>query len=169
MSSHKKQPKLPSQENKELTMEGKEEISKTVKYPCGVCDKGVGANSIKCKGCQKWCHKRCSGLKNLKGAGEDFECPTCGRAENENKKNSDSDPEDEHEEESDSQDPHDDLKVDKDSVHPRVEKPEEVRNHAEQKELIKELYRIIERGEEHQKRLMAEIEKMAYRTTKRQV
>ena len=137
MSSHKKQPKSPSQENKELTMEGKEGSSKTVKYPCGVCDKGVGANSVWCEGCQKWCHKRCSGLKSLKGAGEGFECPTCGRAENENKKDSDIDPEDENEEEGDSQDPHDDLKIDKDSVHPRVEKPEEVRNHAEQKELIK--------------------------------
>ena len=32
------------------------------KYPCGVCRQGVGDNSIKCITCQKWIHKRCSGI-----------------------------------------------------------------------------------------------------------
>ena len=27
------------------------------KYPCGVCHKGVGNNSMLCHGCSKWIHK----------------------------------------------------------------------------------------------------------------
>ena len=33
------------------------------KYPCGICGKGVGRNSIQCGGCKKWIHKKCSGVK----------------------------------------------------------------------------------------------------------
>ena len=29
------------------------------KFPCGVCRKGVGANSILCTKCSLWVHKRC--------------------------------------------------------------------------------------------------------------
>ena len=35
------------------------------RYPCGVCGHGVGANSVLCTACGKWCHKRCSGLGRL--------------------------------------------------------------------------------------------------------
>ena len=31
-------------------------------WPFGVCSKGVGSNSIQCSGCQKWVHKKCSGI-----------------------------------------------------------------------------------------------------------
>ena len=34
-------------------------------WPCGVCGKGVGRNSIQCTECEKWVHKRCSGIKGL--------------------------------------------------------------------------------------------------------
>ena len=34
-----------------------------VKFPCAVYDKGVGSNSIMCKKCEKWTHKKCSGVK----------------------------------------------------------------------------------------------------------
>ena len=27
---------------------------KDVRWPCGVCSKGVGINSIQCSSCQKW-------------------------------------------------------------------------------------------------------------------
>ena len=27
------------------------------KFPCGVCRKGVGNNSVLCHGCSKWIHK----------------------------------------------------------------------------------------------------------------
>ena len=30
---------------------------------CGVCRKGVGSNSLQCNSCQKWVHKKCSGIK----------------------------------------------------------------------------------------------------------
>ena len=34
-------------------------------FPCAVCRSGVGSNSIFCKGCKHWVHKKCSGLKLL--------------------------------------------------------------------------------------------------------
>ena len=34
-------------------------------FPCTVCHTGVGSNSIFCKGCKHWVHKKCSGLKRL--------------------------------------------------------------------------------------------------------
>ena len=36
---------------------------KAVRWPCGVCSKGVGSNSLHCTSCQKWVHKKCSGIK----------------------------------------------------------------------------------------------------------
>jgi len=36
---------------------------KVVRWPCGVCSKGVGSNSLQCTSCQKWVHKKCSGIK----------------------------------------------------------------------------------------------------------
>ena len=49
------------------------------RYPCGVCGEGVGVNSVWCQGCVRWCHQRCSGLRNVRRAGENFRCPTCVR------------------------------------------------------------------------------------------
>ena len=50
------------------------------RYPCGVCGRGVGANSVLCTACGKWCHKRCSGLGRLSGAAVSlFRCPACAR------------------------------------------------------------------------------------------
>ena len=34
-------------------------------FPCAICRTGVGSNSIFCKGCKHWVHKKCSGLKRL--------------------------------------------------------------------------------------------------------
>ena len=45
------------------------------RYPCGVCGKRVGANSIWCQCCERWCHQRCLELRNLKRAGDNFRCP----------------------------------------------------------------------------------------------
>ena len=33
------------------------------KWPCGVCGKGVHANSVQCTVCIKWIHRRCSGVR----------------------------------------------------------------------------------------------------------
>ena len=41
-------------------------------FPYAVCHTGVGSNSIFCKGCKHWVHKKCSGLKRLT---EDPEVP----------------------------------------------------------------------------------------------
>jgi len=35
---------------------------KAVRWPCGVGSKGVGSNSLQCTSCQKWVHKKCSGI-----------------------------------------------------------------------------------------------------------
>ena len=54
-----------------------ERSAQSGKYPCGVCKKGVGSNSILCCGCRKWIHHRCSGIRGkLKDTG-DFTCPKC--------------------------------------------------------------------------------------------
>jgi len=33
------------------------------RWPCDVCGRGDGSNSIECASCQKWVHKKCSGIK----------------------------------------------------------------------------------------------------------
>jgi len=36
---------------------------KAVRWPCGVCGRGVGNNSIQRTSCQKWVHRKCSSIK----------------------------------------------------------------------------------------------------------
>ena len=36
---------------------------KIVRWPCGVCGRGIGNNSIQCTSCQTWVHRKCSGVK----------------------------------------------------------------------------------------------------------
>ena len=38
-------------------------MQKAARWPCGVCGRGVGSNSVQCTSCQKWVHKKCSGIK----------------------------------------------------------------------------------------------------------
>ena len=45
-------------------------------FPCAVCCTGVGSNSIFCKGCKHWVHKRCSGLKCVT-EDPDYRCTRC--------------------------------------------------------------------------------------------
>ena len=47
------------------------------KYPCSVCRKGVGRNSILCSRCKLWVHKRCSGMKGQLKDVSSFECIKC--------------------------------------------------------------------------------------------
>ena len=35
----------------------KDKVEEKAKWPCGVCKKGVGNNSILCHGCKKWIRK----------------------------------------------------------------------------------------------------------------
>ena len=45
-------------------------------FPYPVCRSGVGNNSIFCKGCKLWVHKKCSGLKRLT-MDPDYRCTRC--------------------------------------------------------------------------------------------
>jgi len=47
------------------------------KWPCGVCTKGVGSNSIKCNKCSRWIHERCSGVPDKLQIVTDFQCKRC--------------------------------------------------------------------------------------------
>ena len=56
----------------------RDRVEEKGKWPCGVCKKGVGNNSILCHGCKKWIHKRCSGVKgSLHNASQPFICRCC--------------------------------------------------------------------------------------------
>jgi len=36
---------------------------KAARWPCDLCGRGVGSNSIQCTSCQKWVHKKCNDIK----------------------------------------------------------------------------------------------------------
>jgi len=38
---------------------------KAARWPCGVCSKGVGSNSLQCNSCQKWVHKKCQRVQRV--------------------------------------------------------------------------------------------------------
>jgi len=44
-----------------INRESQKLIQKAARWPCGVCSRSVGGNSIQCTSCQKWVHKKCSG------------------------------------------------------------------------------------------------------------
>jgi len=46
-----------------ITEERQKPVRKAARWPCGVCGRGVGSNSIQCTSCQKWIHMKCSGIK----------------------------------------------------------------------------------------------------------
>ena len=46
-------------------------------WPCAVCHKGVGSNSIWCNQCSLWMHKRCSGIRGRLQNNGEFECAVC--------------------------------------------------------------------------------------------
>jgi len=49
-----------------------------VRWPCGVCSKGVCSNSLLCTSCQKWLHKKCSGIKgSMSKVAKSFICKCC--------------------------------------------------------------------------------------------
>ena len=51
---------------------------KDVRWPCWVCSKGVGSNSLQCTSCQKWVHKKCSGIKgSMSKVAKAFICRGC--------------------------------------------------------------------------------------------
>ena len=53
-------------------------LKKSGKYPCGICQSGVGSsNAIFCGGCKRWVHKKCSGIKGPLHADPEFRCARC--------------------------------------------------------------------------------------------
>ena len=48
-----------------ITISGERQkpMQNAARWPCGVCGRGIGSNSIQCTSCQKWVHKKCSGIK----------------------------------------------------------------------------------------------------------
>ena len=53
-------------------------LKKSGKYPCGVCQSGVGSsNAIFCGGCKHWVHKKCSGIKGTLRPDPEFRCARC--------------------------------------------------------------------------------------------
>jgi hypothetical protein len=53
------------------------QVAKTGKYPCGLCNKGVGRNSIQCKKCKRWVHKKCSKIQSNLIQSLNFQCMAC--------------------------------------------------------------------------------------------
>jgi len=45
-----------------ISEERRKWVQYTGRWPCGVCGRGVGRNSIQCTNYQKWVHRKCSGL-----------------------------------------------------------------------------------------------------------
>jgi len=56
-------------------------VKDTGTYPCPVCSKGVGNNSIQCKVCKMWVHKKCSGVKGQLKKETNFSCRKCKNPE----------------------------------------------------------------------------------------
>ena len=62
----KKGMKVNIAKTKVMVSNGKELKQERGKWPCGVCGKGVGCNSIQCTKCVKWIHKKCWAEESFK-------------------------------------------------------------------------------------------------------
>jgi hypothetical protein len=71
--------KVNFEKTKVMECKKKAEIEESayVKWPCAVCKKGVGSNSIQCMTCKLWVHHRCSGEAKPLTASHDFTCSVC--------------------------------------------------------------------------------------------
>src|SRR5664279_4109354 len=54
--------------------EGAGQRERSGKFPCGVCGKGVGTNSIQCTSCMSWIHNKCSGVEGRLQVVVDVQC-----------------------------------------------------------------------------------------------
>ena len=46
-----------------ISGERQKPVQKAARWPCGVCGRSLGSNSIQCNRCHQWVHKKCSGIK----------------------------------------------------------------------------------------------------------
>jgi len=61
-----------------ISGEWQKAMQKAVRWPRGVCGRGVGNNSIQFTICQKWLHRKYSGIKsNMYKAMKTFICRGC--------------------------------------------------------------------------------------------
>ena len=61
-----------------LSGERQKPVHKAARWPRGVCGRGIGSNSIQCTSCQKWVHKKCSGIKgSMYKVMKSFICRAC--------------------------------------------------------------------------------------------
>jgi len=61
-----------------VSRERQKPLRKAARWPYGVCGRGVGSNSIQCTSCQKWVHKKCSGIKGgMYRVMKSFSCRSC--------------------------------------------------------------------------------------------
>jgi len=61
-----------------ISGECKKLMQKAARWPCGVCDRGVGGKSIQCISCQKYLHKKCNGIKHsMSKVMKSFVCRGC--------------------------------------------------------------------------------------------
>jgi len=61
-----------------ISGERQKPVQKAARWPCGVCGRGVGSNSIQCTSCQQWVHKKCSGIKgSMYEEMKSFICKRC--------------------------------------------------------------------------------------------
>jgi len=53
-------------------------MQKAVRWPRWVCGRGIGNKSIQCTSCQKWVHRKCSGIKgSMYAVMKTFVCRRC--------------------------------------------------------------------------------------------
>ena len=55
----------------------KGQVENSGKFPCSICKKGVGANSIQCNACGSWIHKKCCGIHGRLKSGVAYRCMMC--------------------------------------------------------------------------------------------
>jgi len=61
-----------------ISREQQKVMQKAVRWPCGICGRGVGNNSIQCTSCKKWVHRKCSGIKgSMYKVIKSFVCSGC--------------------------------------------------------------------------------------------
>jgi len=61
-----------------ISAERQKPVQKVARWPCGVCGRGLGSNSIQCTSCHKWVHKKCSGIKgSMYKVTKSFICRGC--------------------------------------------------------------------------------------------
>ena len=56
---------------------GLDVLKNSGKFPCAVCRRGVGVNSIECSQCRLWVHKKCSSITGPLPADPAYVCPRC--------------------------------------------------------------------------------------------